>query len=151
MTLPWPVLWLFDPAGASMARHSPRPLGPVLHRAAVFGPDVPGGSRQATDEEIAAMEAAFSERAREEAVDDDAVPSAAVRAAAQRLVRDAAAELTVGDRRLEARVIRFWRGDSLLEVSTTARDGTSSSRVRIPRRPGVDLLADYLAMELADG
>jgi hypothetical protein len=150
MTVPWPVLWLVDPAGAYLARRSPRPRGPVFYRAAVFGPEVPGGSRQATDEEIAAMEAASSERGQEEA-EHDAVPSAAVRAAAQRLVRDGAADLVIDDRRVETRIVRFWRGDSLLEVETTARDGTRSSRIRIPRRPGMGLLADHLVMELSDG
>ena len=150
MALPWRLLWLVDPAGAHLARPAPGPRGPVFRRAAVFGPGIPGGSRQATDEEIAAMDAAFSRPGGQgEASLDEVVPSQ-VREAAQRLARDGAAGLAVDDRRVEARVVRFWRGDGILEVGTTAPDRTSTSKIRIPRRPDVDLLADHLAMALAE-
>ena len=57
MALPWPLLWLIDPAGAYWARRTPRPDGPTFHRGVVFGPGVPDGARQATEEELAAMAA----------------------------------------------------------------------------------------------
>ena len=151
MTLPWPVLWLIDPAGAHMARRTPRIRGPIFSGAAVFGPDVPGGSRQATDEEIAAMDAASSDGGRRDAGSYDEIPPSQVQEAAQRLLHDGASSFRHDDRSIEARIIRFWRGDSLLEVATTAPGATSSSTTRIPRRPGADLIAGYLALELAGG
>ena len=148
MSLPWPLLWLIDPAGAYWARRDPVPRGTVFRQAAVFGPDVPGGSRQATDEEIADLEAAAAghteeHRAALEDVERRFAP--ALRAAAQRLVDEGTADLRVGDREVEARLVRFWRGDSLLETRTTAPGAAGESRTRVPRHPGPDDLVPHLA------
>src|SRR5687768_9270303 len=122
MKLPWPLLWLIDPAGAYWARHTPEPDGPAYRGGAVFGPGVPGGSRQATDEELAAMAlwaepgVSDTERSIEEA---ERRWASELRPAAERLLSEGTASLRFDDRSVEARIVRFWRGDSLLETSTS--------------------------------
>lgn len=148
MALPWPLLWLIDPAGAYWERVSPTPRGPVHSRAAVFGPGLPEGGRQATDEEIRAMEAeAEPITQRYDAAVDDLERRHAdeLRRLAEQLVREGAASFGLEGRSVDARVVRFWRGDSLLETSTTGPDGAGESRTRIPRRPDPGLLVAYLA------
>ena len=149
MSLPWPLLWLIDPAGAYWARRTPRARGPVFRRAAVFGPGVPGGSRQATDAEIAALDAEFGRHAGEhEALDRRRAPE--LLAAAQRLVADGAVAFRIEERSVDARIVRFWRGDSLLETRTTAPGAAGESRTRVSRNPRPDELVVHLA-EAATG
>jgi hypothetical protein len=154
MQLPWPVLWLIDPAGAYWARRTPRFDGPTFVGGAVFGPGVPGGSRQATDEELAAM----SSDARDDVdrYERDVAAAARrwepeLRRAADRLLSDGTTRLRLDGTDVDARIVRFWRGDSLLEVRYRLPDGEGESRTRIPRRPEPDLLVDYLARAAAKG
>jgi hypothetical protein len=154
MQLPWPVLWLIDPAGAYWARRTPEPDGPTYRGGVVFGPGVPGGSRQATAEELEAMalwaepESGDHERSIEEA---ERRWASELRQAAERLLSDGTASLRLDGRSVEARIVRFWRGDSLLEVRYRLPDGEGESRTRIPRRPEPDLLVDYLARAATKG
>ena len=149
MALPWPLLWLLDPAGAYWARRTPRTRGPVFRHAAIFGPDVPGGSRQATDEEIAALDAAFARHADEE--DEAALNDlerrwgSELRAAARRLTEEGRVGFRIEDRSVDARIVRFWRGDSLLETSTTTPGSSAASCTRIGRRATPDDLVPHLA------
>jgi hypothetical protein len=148
MALPWPVLWLIDPAGAYWERRTPTPSGPTFVGGAVFGPGVPGGSRQATPEELDAM--ALDARPGVEQYERDLEDAARrwapeLRAAADRLVEDGRARLQLGGIDVDARVVRFWRGDSLLEIRHRRPGGEGESRTRIPRQPPPELLADYLA------
>jgi hypothetical protein len=151
MALPWPLLWLLDPAGAYWARRTPRPHGPVHRGAAVFGPGVPGGSRQATDEEIRAMTADRSGIAEHEAAIDETRDrwSTELRQAADELLRGSSVSLRLPGRSIDARIVRFWRGDHLLETRTTRPDEEGSSRTRISRRAGTDVLVEYLARAAA--
>jgi hypothetical protein len=148
MALPWPVLWLLDPAGAYWARRTPRLDGPVYRGGAVFGPGVPGGSRQATDEELEQMALDARPRVDEyerslEAARQRWAPE--LRQAADRLLAEGTAALQLGGTSVQARIVRFWRGDSLLEVEYRRAGGEGESRTRIPRQPQPDLLLDYLA------
>ncbi len=153
MTLPWPLLWLIDPAGAYWARRTPWFDGPTFRGGTVFGPGVPGGSRQATAEELEAMQP--------DAGDDDRyerdLQAAArrwapeLRRAAEQLLTDGTTRLRLGGTDVDARIVRFWRGDSLLEVRYRLPDGEGESRTRIPRRPEPDLLVDYLARAATKG
>jgi hypothetical protein len=154
MKLPWPLLWLIDPAGAYWARHTPERDGPSYRGGAVFGPGVPGGSRQATDEEIEAVALWAAPRVadHEESVADvERRWAPELRQAADRLLAQRAAGVQVGGADVEARIVRFWRGDSLLEVRSRRPDGEGESRTRIPRRPEPDLLVGYLARAVAAG
>jgi hypothetical protein len=154
MKLPRPLLWLIDPAGAYWARHTPEPDGPAYRGGAVFGPGVPGGSRQATDEEIEAM----ALWAAPQVVDHEESVSEVSRRwgpelgqAADRLLAEGMVGLQLGGADFDARIVRFWRGDSLLEVRYRLPDGEGESRTRIPRRPEPDLLVGYLARAVAKG
>jgi hypothetical protein len=152
MALPRPLLRLIDPAGAYWERVSPRPRGPLHSRAAVFGPGLPEGGRQATEEEIRAMDAeavAATRRYEADVEDVERRYSDELRRVAERLLVDGAAIFRLEGRSVEARVVRFWRGDALLETSTTGPDGEGSSRTRIPRRPDPELLVGYLARAAA--
>jgi hypothetical protein len=52
VSLPWLLLRVVDPANAYLGGNARRRRGPTYRGGAVFGPDVPGGSRQVTAEEI---------------------------------------------------------------------------------------------------
>jgi len=154
MALPWPLLWVIDPAGAYWARRTPRATGPTYVGGAVFGPGVPGGSRQATDEELEAM-------ALWTPPDDDGYERSVehaerswapqLRQAAEQLLPEGEVDLHLGGRSDDARVVRFWRGDSLLETETRGPDGDGATRTRIPRRADPELLVGYLARAVAEG
>ena len=154
MALPWPLVWLIDPAEAYWRRRTPTPHGPVFHRGAVFGPDVPGGSRQATDEEL--VETESQARPDLEADDqrlDDLVRRRGdeLRELAQRLLAEGAVSWSSDGRRVDARLVRFWRGDALLETAIRGPDGEGSSRTRIGRRPEEDELVQHLAQAVMEG
>jgi hypothetical protein len=152
MSLPWPLLWLIDPAGAYWSRRMPRNDGPTFHRGAVFGPDVPGGARQATEREIAAMAAAAEPDAYERSIDEaERRWAPELRRAAEHVLAEGAARFELNGRTVEVRVVRFWRGDSLLETSTTGPDGDSESRTRIDRDAAPDQLVWYLARATTKG
>ena len=121
---------------------------------AVFGPGVPGGSRQATDGELEAMalraapEADGYERSVAYVEQQWALQ---LRQAAERLLPRGDVSLFLDGRSVEARVIRFWRGDSLLETESHGPDGDGATRTRIPRRAVPDLLVGYLVRAVAKG
>jgi hypothetical protein len=121
----------------------------------VFGPGVPGGSRDATAEELAALAETAARRRTEVAVamaDVERRWAPQLRRAAQELLDTGAARMVLGDRTVDARVLRFWRGDHLLHTATRgpAGGGESLSRIsRDPRRGGADVLVGYLVRAAA--
>jgi uncharacterized NAD(P)/FAD-binding protein YdhS len=154
MALPWPILWLIDPAGAYWQRRTPTHEGPIYAGGAIFGPDVPGGSRQATDEELEAMQldARPAVEQHERELQDAARRWAPeLRRATKQLLGDGTARVHLGTTDIDARIVRFWRGDSLLEIRYRQPDGDGESRTRVPRRPEPDLLVDYLARDATSG
>lgn len=152
--LPRLLMWLVDPANVYFADHTPRRgrprRGPRYRGAAVFGPDVPGGSRQATPEEIAELRRrAPSSRADADAAPRPPVDPAALAQAARDLLTQGWATLGTSPHLVHARVVRFWHGDCVLDVTDEA--GRSRSLARIPRHLGPEheaVLTGYLAEHL---
>jgi hypothetical protein len=148
VVLPRSLLRVVDPAGAYLGGHERRRRGPTYRGAAVFGPDVPGGSRQATAEEIDDFRRAAEEHERARRLAAVPVDRGDVERAVADLLRTGCAVLGEGRRSVHARIVRFWRGSSVLEMSNQAGTSRSSSRTRIRRNPGSEderVLADYLA------
>ena len=141
---PRPLMRIVDPANVyfderSLRRHP----GPRYRGGAVFGPGVPGGSRQATDEEIAQWRRQPREKTESPLV--AAADGRAIAQAVRDLIATGAAAITRGPFVLQARVVRFWRGDAVLEVDYA---GGGRSLTRIPRTLGpehADMLSDYLS------
>ena len=113
---------LVDPASTYMQSQSPgRPRQPGFRGAAVFGPGVEGGPRQATLEETEEMRArngvgaAKGERRQASPeIDPDAVHDAVAE-----LVRHRETTLRWGATELTARLVTFWRGDAILDIRVT--------------------------------
>ena len=129
---------------------------PVHRGAVVFGPGEPEGGRPPTKAELAEFEAIAAEHTR----DHDAAVETALRqwrpeleAAAERLVRGDPVTLTLGGWSVRARIVWFWRGDSLLEISAQGGTSTRRNRTRIPRDPrrlDRDVFVHYLVDVVAD-
>ena len=154
MQLPRLLVRLIDPATAYMQGRSPRRSGPIFRGGAVFGPGV-GGARQATPEELEHMRTEaedFHLDARTRRGPD--IDPAMTGAAGNQLIEQGRTTIHVGERELSAHIITFCHGDSLLEIDVHARDMSSSSRVRVPRRLSVQhlpMLTEYLTDALQAG
>ena len=147
VVLPRLLLRVIDPAGTYIGGPARRRRGPTYRGAAVFGPDVPGGSRQATAEEIDEMRRAAEEHERARRVAAVPVDRGDVERAVADLLRTGYAVFGEGRRSVHVRIVRFWRGSSVLEMSNKAGTSRRSSRTRIRRNPGPEderVLADYL-------
>jgi hypothetical protein len=147
VVLPRLLLRVVDPAGAYLGGHARRRRGPAYRGAAVFGPDVPGGSRQATAEEIDDLRRAAEERARARRLAVVPVDRRDVERAVADLLRTGYAVFGEGRRSVHVRIVRFWRGSSVLEMTNQAGTSRRSSRTRIRRSPGSEdeqVLLDYL-------
>lgn len=149
MALPRFVVRLIDPASAYVERQHPRrSRAPVFHEAVVFGLGVPGGSRAATDDELAEMRAsAARHRADHEEALDEARRRWApeLQRAADDLLATGTAQLRLGDRTIDARIVRFWHGDDVLHVVATGPDQRGESISRISRKQRrADVLVDHL-------
>ncbi len=155
MQLPRLLVRLIDPATAYMQGRSPRRSGPIFRGGAVFGPGVEGGARQATPEELEHMRTEAEDshlEARTRRGPD--IDPAMTGAAGNQLIEQGRTTIHVGERELSAHIITFCHGDSLLEIDVHARDMSSSSRVRVPRRLSVQhlpMLTEYLTDALQAG
>lgn len=144
MHLPRLLLRVVDPAGAYFQARRPPRRGPLHRGGAVFGPGVPGGSRQATPEEIEEM------RRRAAAARPPAMPvdHQAVEQAVTDLLATGTAVIGDGPGAVHARIVRFWRGSSILELSHDSGASRSTSRTRIRRHVGRE--DDVLTRHLVD-
>jgi hypothetical protein len=153
MRLPRLLLALIDPASAAMHAPNRRNRRKVYRGGAIFGPGVPGGSRQATQEELAAFRQRAEQRIREDGNPPGVHPDQhAAELAACELISTGAATLHGTKGTLRAEVINFWHGDSILHIS--AQDRPSESTTRIPRRLGPEheeLITAYLIAQLRRG
>ena len=141
--LPRLFMLVLDPAGVYFADHAPNRQGPVYREAAVFGPGVAGGSRQATEEEIRALRQQRDRPPPGEVDFQTALQSGSVTRAAVDLLESGSAVLAGPAGQVQAGIIRFWRGNSILEITAANRQ----TRVRIPRDVGPgnqEMLALYL-------
>jgi hypothetical protein len=164
MGLPRWLIGLFDPASREFERDHrrhghPHPRrGKPFRGGAVMGPGIPGGSRQATVEEMAAMAArADGLHLRRETVLAEVLAEhgEVLRTTARDVLSNGRAQVILGTVTLDAELMSFWRGDRILRIQRTSRSGTSagSSLARFPRQDRADseeIIADYLASCLAD-
>lgn len=155
------LLGVFNPALLYFERNSgtvvrgPRAHRRAMHRGgAIFGPGVPGGSRQASEVELQEMRerslSLLNER-REHAQDVRERCGALVDAAARALVETGVGVIVMPTGRLDARIVRFWHGGSTLAMQWHLASGSfGSSITRLERRQVKDigLLAWYLARRL---
>ena len=138
---------LVDPAARYMRGDGPGPgeRGPIFRGAAIL---TMHGGRQATPDELAAIRAAADARRAQHDADLDAA-RARWREPAQRAAGDLLATGTaivpVPDGELTARLVRFWRGDHVLDVHYHQRRDQGRSIARMPRR-GLD--AERIAGQL---
>jgi len=124
--------------------------GKPFRGGAVFGPAVPGGARQATDGEMALIrERAAATRRRHE----EAVTRARQRwwgeamTCARHLLEKGTGRMLTDDGEVAGRLVRFWRGDAVLELRGTRTDGrpAGSSMARLSRgHETPDAVATYL-------
>ncbi len=150
--LPRWIVKVIDPVTGYMQDRSPRPRGPMFRGGAVYGPGVPGGARQATDEELEEMRAESEAAHRRAAARQwPPVDPTVTATAGQQLIDQGSASIRRGGRELSAQIRTFWHGDSLLDISVHGPERDSSSRSRIPRHltdQHLSMLAAYLAHAL---
>jgi hypothetical protein len=123
-----------------------------------MGPGIPGGSRQATPEELAAMSAqAGLPRGHYETILAQVLAEhdEQLRSTAWELLTNNQARVTFASVTLDAEPLNFWRGDRILRIDHTTSDRASagSSLTRFPRNDQPDseeIIANYLASSLAN-
>jgi hypothetical protein len=147
VNLPPRIVEIFDPAGRYMRKHDPYPspypprrrhrgLSARSRRGSfvggfVFGPDVPGGARQATAEELASMrERVQQDRDRYEIALEAARRrwSEQALACARELLASGTTVLSADGGQVRGHLIRFWHGDNVLELTTSGRDASNPGR-----------------------
>jgi hypothetical protein len=160
MALPRLLLQVIDPAQVYFDRHRlahQRGERPAYWQAAVLGPDIEDEGRAGTDAERAelARGAARDQEDYEAALTDAKRRWAPqLQRAADQLLGAGATQFRLGDRTVSARIIRFWRGDHLLQTTTHGPDGGGESLSRIsrdPRRGSAEVLLEYLARAATRG
>ncbi len=131
--LPRVLMRLIDPANVYMDDRSPLYRGPMYRGKAFLGPDVPGSSQQDTQEELDAIrrQADLDDREQHGA----RIDGRSVAAAAHDLNTTGAAHLNNGRVALSARLVTFWRGDAVLEITRTGTGTAGRSRTRVSPRP----------------
>jgi hypothetical protein len=146
-----------DAGHPALRHHQRRGRRTSYREGAAFGPDVPGGSRQMTEGELAPLRSRADER---QAVRQDAVAHVHERfgdllvAKAAQLASGGAVTITTTVGTVEARIVRFRRGDSVLEIKTecpSSRHRTAGkNRLTNGQLNDTTVLAGYLADSVAD-
>lgn len=123
----------------------------------MFGPGVPGGSRQMTEGELAPLRSRASEC---QAARQDVVARVQERfgdllvAKIAQLASDGAVAITSTVGTVEARIVRFRRGDSVLEIKTEAPSSRhrTAGKTRLTNGQVTDtaILTGYLTQSVAD-
>lgn len=162
------VMGLFDPAGRYMREHRHGHAAPFRNipltpspqsfvEGAVLGPDVPGGARQATAEELASMRQRAQQYGDRHQAALERARSRWNRQAlicARELLDSGTTVLSAGSGTVRGHLVRFWRGDSVLELSSSNGDERNygSFMARVGRRRhhmSADMIADYLIQQVA--
>ncbi|HEY5180729.1 MAG TPA: hypothetical protein VIJ07_13335 [Dermatophilaceae bacterium] len=155
MQLPRFLVKMIDPGTVYMQDRSPRRPGPIFRGGAVFGPGIPGGARQATYQELVEMRAQAETARREfEGVSRRPVDPSITSHAAHELIERGTTTMHVGNRELTAHVVRFWRGECVLEITVAGAGAQSSSMSKVSRRLTTEhepILAGYLTDALQTG
>jgi hypothetical protein len=130
------LIELVDPAARYMRGDRPARggRGPVFRGAAIL---TTGGGRQATPDELTAIRAASDARRAQHDAELDAARARWLRPAqraAGELLATGTAVVPVPDGELTARLVRFWRGDHILDVHYHQRRDQGRSISRMPRR-----------------
>lgn len=123
-----------------------------------MGPDIPGGSRQATPEELATMSAQTGRiRARYETILAQVLAEHGeqLRSTAQEVLAHGRVRAVIAAVTIDAELLNFWRGDRILRIERTTRDRAlaGSSLTRFPRHDRPDseeIIAHYLASSLVN-
>jgi hypothetical protein len=157
------MIGLLDPASREFERarrrHGrPHPQrGRTFRGGAVMGPGIPGGSRQATSQELAAMSAQVGRRrGRYETVLTQVLAEHGeqLRRTAREVLANGRTRMPFPAVTLDAELLNFWHGDRVLRIERTTRDGArGSSLARFPRHDRPDseeIIAHYLAASLAN-
>jgi len=163
MDLPRWMIGLLDPASREFERARrrdglPHPRrGRTFRGGAVMGPGIPGGSRQATAEELATMSAQVGRlRGRYETVLTQLLADHGeqLRRTAREVLANGRARMPFAAVTLDAELLNFWRGERVLRIERITPDGArGSSLARFPRRDRPDseeIIAQYLASSLAN-
>ena len=155
MQLPRFLVKMIGPGTVYMQDRSPRRPGPIFRGGAVFGPGIPGGARQATYQELVEMRAQAETARREfEGVSRRPVDPSITSHAAHELIERGTTTMHVGNRELTAHVVRFWRGECVLEITVAGAGAQSSSMSKVSRRLTTEhepILAGYLTDALQTG
>ncbi len=141
-------LRIVDPASAYMQSQGTGPTRrPLFRGAAVFGPGVEGGARQATPAELAEIRSLHELNKADDALRRTPVDvdPAALRGAVRELVRHRETTLRQDSITLTARLVTFWHGDAVLDIRWTGPDLGGSHLSRVSRRRSPD--DDQVLME----
>ena len=165
--LPTLILRVFDPAGAYFRKAerdrsepegtSTEAPGPLHHQSAVYGPAVPSGGRPADEDERAWLTDHQAEHLGRYRDAEEAVLQrwgSSLRTAVDALLHEGTVTVHMGDRTIEARVIRFWYGHSLLATRSHGPTGGGESLSRISRNPRQEppgVLLDHLVRAATKG
>lgn len=123
-----------------------------------MGSDIPGGSRQATPEELATMSAQAGRiRRRYETVLVQVLAEHGeqLRSTAREVLANGRVRVVFAAVTIDAELLNFWRGDRILRIERITRDRASagSSLTRFPRHDRPDseeIIAHHLASSLAN-
>ena len=153
MALPRTLMRLIDPAEVYFEQRTPRAArrrSAHYPEAAVLRPEGEVGGRPASEAELGVKRRRGAQRFedhRAALADAKQRWAAELRTAADELVRERATRMPLGTRTVDARIITFWRGDRVLEVTAGGSGGGHSSLSRLRRDLPItaDALIDYLA------
>jgi hypothetical protein len=140
----WFVIGAIDPATRYMRRHSPRGRSTRWRVRRVAAP-APRPPRATVEQMIAEYEATL--RAADRRYGEQ------IRVCAEELVGTGATVVRLPTVRLRGRIVRFWRGDSVLHVDTigpgSQRGVMSMVRLSGSKRADLDVIARYLLQDVA--
>jgi hypothetical protein len=141
----WFVIGVIDPAARYMQRHCPRRRSRRWSVRRVAAPAL-RPPRETVEQMIAEHEATL--RAAERRYGGQ------IRACAEELVRTGATVVRLPNVQLRCRIVRFWRGDSVLHLETIGpgrqRGGMSLARLSGVHRDNLEIIARYLLQDVAD-
>ncbi len=152
---------MLDPAGAyfitaeqgfraAEGASAKPPEGPLRQQGIAYGPGIPHGGRPADEEERERLADHHGEQLHHYNATEDSVLrrwGPQLRDAVDELLDKGRVTVHLDQRTIDARIIRFWRGNSLVETRSLGPKGGGESLSRISRNPHREppgVLLDYL-------